>query len=159
LDTTVLLDQLSRFFKAGLSSYSDLNEARAVLEVEIADLAAHRAGASDLVEMKRCLEEMERNITVPERYVEADLAFHLALAKATQNDIFSLLITVLTDLLRESRLTIFQVAGAPERGQAWHRRIYEAVQEGDAPAARKAMRHHMQQVTEDARAGELVQFA
>lgn len=159
LDTTVLLDQLSRFFKAGHSSYSDLNEIRAILEVEIAELAANRAGAEELDEMKQCLEEMESNISSPQRYVEADLAFHLALARATQNDVFSLLITVLTDLLRESRLMIFQVAGAPERGQTWHRLIYEAVKSGDASTARETMRNHMRQVTEDARVGELAQFA
>jgi GntR family transcriptional repressor for pyruvate dehydrogenase complex len=95
---------------------------------------------------------MDENIEAPEEYIVADMDFHLALAKAAQNGMFPLLIEVLADLLRESRQMIFQVAGAPQRGQLWHRRICEAVGKQDAVAAREAMREHMQQVAEDAKA-------
>jgi DNA-binding FadR family transcriptional regulator len=65
---------------------------------------------------------------------------------------FPLLIEVLADLLRESRQMIFQVTGAPQRGQVWHRRIYAAVEKHDTQAAQEAMRQHLQQVADDARA-------
>jgi len=83
--------------------------------------------------------------------------FHLALAKAAHNEMFPLLIEVIADLLRESRQVIFQVSGAPQRGQLWHRRIYEAIERQDASAAREAMQKHMQQVAEDARASGYIE--
>lgn len=147
-----LSDHLGRFFRLGNKSHSDLNELRRILEVEIAFLAAHRACAEDIAHMKQAIQEMDDNIKSPERYIAADMGFHLALARAAQNEMFPLLIEVLADLLRESRQMIFQVAGAPERGQVWHRRICEAVEKQDTIAAREAMQHHMQQIVEDARA-------
>jgi DNA-binding FadR family transcriptional regulator len=45
---------------------------------------------------------------------------------------------------------IFGVPGAPQRGQGWHRRIYQAIERHDHSAARQAMREHMKQVAEDA---------
>jgi GntR family transcriptional repressor for pyruvate dehydrogenase complex len=155
LDTNVISDQLGRFFKVGFYSHGDLNEARSTLEVEIAGLAAQRARAEDLEEMGQALEEMDRHITSPDEYIEADLAFHSALAKATRNEIFCLLERLIADLLRESRRMIYRVPGAAERGQNWHRLIYKAVEGADGAAAREAMRKHMQQVTEDAKVGEL----
>jgi len=154
LDTGLLSDQLGRFFKVGPGSCGDLNEVRQILEVEISGLAAQRAGVDDLAEMKRAIEEMEIYIASPDEYIEADSALHLALARATRNELFPLLIDVMADLLQDSRRMIFRVPGAPERGQAWHRLIYKAVEEGDAPAAREAMQKHMQQVSEDTKVGE-----
>ena len=52
---------------------------------------------------------------------------------------------------------IFQVPGAPERGQSWHRLIYEAVKKGDEATTREVMGEHMQQVTKDAKQAELLQ--
>jgi GntR family transcriptional repressor for pyruvate dehydrogenase complex len=154
LDPNILSDQLGRYFKVGRSSFRDLNEARNTLEVEIAGLAALRASKDDLEEMRQAIQDMETFIDSPDDYIEADLVFHSVLARATENEIFSLLGSVITDLLQESRRTIFQVPGAPARGQNWHRLIYQAIENGDPDAARESMRKHMQQVTEDAKAAE-----
>jgi len=145
-------DHLGRFFRLGNKSHNDLNELRRILEVEIAFLAAQRAKAEDLAEMGCAIQAMDDNITSAEKYIAADMDFHLALAKAAQNEMFPLLIEVLADLLRESRQMIFQVTGAPERGQVWHRRIYAAVENHDTLGAREAMQQHLQQVADDAKA-------
>ena len=145
-------DHLGRFFRLGNKSHGDLNELRRILEVEIAFLAAQRATPEDFEELNQAIQEMDESIDSPEGYIAADMDFHLSLAKAAQNGMFPLLIEVLADLLRESRQMIFQVAGAPQRGQLWHRRICEAVEKQDAVAAREAMRQHLQQVAEDAKA-------
>ena len=145
-------DHLGRFLRLGGKSHNDLNELRRILEVEIAFLAAQRATPEDFEELNQAIQEMDESIDSPEGYIAADMDFHLALARAAQNGMFPLLIEVLADLLRESRQMIFQVTGAPQRGQLWHRRICEAVRKQDAVAAREAMREHMQQVAEDAKA-------
>ena len=150
-------DHLGRFFRLGSKSHSDLNELRRILEVEIAFLAAQRATPADFEEMQQAIQAMDEYIESAEEYIVADMDFHLALAKAAQNEMFPLLIEVIADLLRESRQVIFQVSGAPQRGQLWHRRIYDAIERQDASAAREAMQQHMQQVAEDARASGYIE--
>ena len=158
IGTDSISDHLGRFFRMGKQSHNDLNELRRVLEVEIATLAAQRATSADLAEMQQAIDAMERDIHSPEEYIAADQTFHAALARATQNSMFPLLIDVIADLLQESRRVIFrQVPGAPARGQLWHCRIYEAVKNHDEVAAREAMRAHMQQVSEDAQASSQLQ--
>ena len=145
-------DHLSRLSRMGKFTLEDLNELRRVLEVEIAGLAATRAQPEDVAELRRTIDVMEENLDSPEEYIAADLAFHLALAKATQNHMFSLLIGVIVDLLQESRRLIVQVPGAPQRGQIWHREIASAVARGDSDNAGAAMEKHLQQVQSDAAA-------
>jgi GntR family transcriptional repressor for pyruvate dehydrogenase complex len=157
IDPDVLSGQISRLLRVGSASYHDLNEVRAILEVGIVDLAAERATPEDLVEMKQALDEMEVSLADPDRYIEADLDFHFALANAAKNPLFSQLVSAMVDALRGSRQTIFRVPGAPGRGQSWHRLIYEAVARGDSEAACDRMRKLMQQVMEDARLGEHAQ--
>lgn len=148
-------DQLARMFRMGRLTHRDLNELRQVLEVEIARLAAQRANADDLAVLQQAIQEMDDNLACPEEYIAADLDFHLALARAARNGLFELFIAVIVDLLRASRRLIFEVPGAPQRGQAWHRLICDAVSRGDAAAAAESMRKHLEQVSQDAATREL----
>ena len=59
---------------------------------------------------------MDAALEDAERFIEADLSFHLVLATATQNAIFPVLINSIVDLLREQRKAIFFTKGGPQRG-------------------------------------------
>src|SRR5215472_8833151 len=129
-----------------------LAELRAILEPEIAALAATRSEESDLATMREAVAVMDRAGKDPDAYIEADLDFHLALAEAAANPLILSLIDSIVGLLREQRLRIFKVPGGPERGQIHHKRILEAVERRDAQKARDAMRAHLAQVSEDSKA-------
>ena len=129
-----------------------LAEVRAILEPEIAALAAPRAQESDLATMREAVAVMDRAGQDPDAYIEADLDFHLALAEAAANPLILSLIDSIVGLLREQRLKIFKVSGGPERGQIHHKRILEAMENRDAQKAREAMRAHLEQVREDSAA-------
>ena len=131
-----------------------LAEARAILEPEIAALAAGRIEEQHLITMREAYQVMERAAHDPEAYIEADLDFHLSLAEAASNPIILSLIDSIVGLLREQRMRIFRVEGGPQRGQFHHKQILEAVERRDPKAARKAMQDHLQQVREDSRAPE-----
>jgi GntR family transcriptional regulator, transcriptional repressor for pyruvate dehydrogenase complex len=126
-----------------------LAEVRAILEPEIAALAASRAQESDLVVLREAVAVMDRAQRDPDAYIEADLDFHLALAEAAGNPLILSLIDSIVGLLREQRMRIFNVAGGPERGQFHHKRILEAMERRDPEKAREAMRAHLEQVRED----------
>jgi GntR family transcriptional regulator, transcriptional repressor for pyruvate dehydrogenase complex len=126
-----------------------LAEVRAILEPEIAALAAIRAEDQDIATMREAVAVMDRSGSDGDAFIEADLDFHLSLAEAAANPLILSLIDSIVGLLREQRMRVFKVAGGPERGQFHHKRILEAVEKRDSEKAREAMRAHLQQVRED----------
>ncbi len=150
-------DSLGFMIKIGAAEGSDhLVETREILEPEIAALAAERASDQDIALLRRAVETMDATLDDADAFIEADLGFHLALARATQNVLIPTLIDPIVDLLREHRKRIFLVNGAA-RGQFHHKRILDAVVRRDAEAARQAMRAHLAQVRKDGEsAGERV---
>jgi GntR family transcriptional regulator, transcriptional repressor for pyruvate dehydrogenase complex len=131
-----------------------LAELRAILEPEIAALAATRVEESHIAAMREAFGVMDRAQEDPVAYIEADLDFHLALAEAAANPLILSLIDSIVGLLREQRIRIFYVEGGPERGQLHHKRILDAIEQRDAAKARTAMQAHLLQVREDSRASE-----
>ena len=155
VNSSVLMrDSLGLIVKADLDTgLAELIQVRAIMEPEIAALAAERATAEDLQLMQQAVAEMdallaEADLDV-ERFVEADLKFHQALAAATQITLVSVLLRPIVDLFREQLELMGPIAGAQERGQYHHKHILEAVQRRDLAAARQAMVAHLQQVRED----------
>ena len=129
-----------------------LAEVRAILEPEIAALAASRIQEPELATMREAVAVMDHAGQDPDAYIEADLDFHLALAEGAGNPLILSLLDSIVGLLREQRLRIFKVSGGPERGQAHHKRILEAVEHHNSEKARDAMRSHLMQVREDSQA-------
>lgn len=141
---------LDRMIKIGQPEGSlYLAEVRAILEPEIAALAATRIEEQHLAGLREAFAVMGRSRTDSEAYIEADLDFHLALAEAAANPLILSLLDSIVGVLREQRLRIFRVEGGPERGQFHHQRILEAIEQRDPVKAREAMRAHLQQVRED----------
>jgi GntR family transcriptional regulator, transcriptional repressor for pyruvate dehydrogenase complex len=131
-----------------------LAEVRAILEPEIAALAATRIQESELATMREAVAVMDRSSRDPDAFIEADLDFHLALAEGANNPLILSLLDSIVGPLREQRLRIFQVPGGSERGQVHHKQILDAVERHDADAARKAMRAHLEQVRHDSAASQ-----
>lgn len=127
----------------------ELQQVRYLLEPAIAALAAEKATAKDLQLLQEFIGKMDNSLDNQEAFVQADLDFHLTLAKATQNSLIPVLITPVIGLLREQRMRIFETAGGPERGQFHHKHILETVSQGDTIAARLAMEAHLKQVQQD----------
>ena len=128
---------------------TQLAEVRAILEPEIAALAAVRIQEPELSTMREAVTTMDRAFKDPEAYIEADLDFHLALAEGAANPLILSLLDSIVGLLREQRLRIFKVPGGPERGQIYHKRILDAVERHDSEKSREGMRAHLYQVLED----------
>ena len=141
-------EMLSTLFRFRGSSAYDLHEAREILEVEIAALAAERASEQDKAELRDTLAWMDRARESPREYVELDLMFHGILARATRNEIFLVLLEPLVDLLRQSRMKAAQAPSGVEMSFRGHQAIYECVKRGDSAAARVAMSEHLTRVRE-----------
>jgi len=78
-----------------------LAEVRAILEPEIASLAAVRIQEPELATMREAVAVMDRAGSDPDAYIEADLDFHLALAEGAANPLILSLLDSIVGLLRE----------------------------------------------------------
>jgi GntR family transcriptional repressor for pyruvate dehydrogenase complex len=136
-----------------VGSSDNLVEVRAILETEIAALAAARATEKEIVAMREAIRVMDESLTDADAFIVADNNFHEALAQATQNALILTLLNSIVNLLSEQRKQIFMVDGGPQRGQMHHRRILECVIRRDPASARAAMGAHLLQVREDVSAG------
>ena len=138
----------------GEESFSHLAELRAILEPDIAALAAERGEEQHFAAMREAVAKMDTARDDADSFIEADLDFHLSLAEAAGNPLILSLIDSIVGLLREQRTGIFFVEGGPERGQHHHKKILEAVVSRSAESARAAMRAHLEQVRDDSAEAE-----
>lgn len=140
---------MSLFLRAGQAEapLEKALEVRGLLEVEIAGLAAVRRVDDDLQALEGALHAMD-DVRERNQFVETDLAFHTALAKATHNELFPLLLHSLGDLMITLRQLAFDVPDTPARANRHHRAIYERVKAGDAAGACEAMREHLREARE-----------
>jgi len=146
----LLRDSLSFFVRFNESGFSDLLEARLGLEVQIAELAARRGTQKDYEMLGACLKELELATGDPQRYIEADILFHKALAKAAKNEILQLFLDSIRDAMRENiRLLLERHPNAVEEAMHYHHQIARSVQEGLPEEARNAMRAHLESVRQE----------
>jgi len=121
----------------------DLYEVRRILEAAAAALAAARIDAEEKAGLGRSLERMRDAHTV-EELVEADVAVHAIIAKAAGNAVLTSLLASLSTRTMRVRLWHGRAADdALDETREEHRRIYEAIVEGDPELARATATAHI----------------
>ena len=126
-------------------------EVRRLLEVEIAALAAERRTADDLKKIEEALSHQVSMYSDRDGFAQSDVDFHTALAAATHNEMFEVMLNSISNVMMEMRRIAFVVPGTPERGIAYHQAVFEQVKNGDAEGARQAMRAHLVEAEETMR--------
>lgn len=125
------------------SEARELIEARKLIEVQLAGLAAERASEEDLISIGQRLEAMDSSLSEPPRFQEEDVEFHLAVGRAAHNSILLNALQLIRNLMREWIGNVVTKPGYASEAQAQHREIFHAVQNRDSAAARKAMELHL----------------
>jgi GntR family transcriptional repressor for pyruvate dehydrogenase complex len=134
----------------------DLFELRRIIDCEAAALAAERRSDDDLAEMRAAIEEMERFVAAhDERFVLADLRFHLAIAEATGNRLIVYSMQAARDVVRRALEQVVNVPRSPESAIVEHGAVLEAVEARNPDWARNAMCDHLERVERDAKKGNL----
>jgi DNA-binding FadR family transcriptional regulator len=132
-----------------LAAILNVMELRLGVEIESAGIAAERATRAQVKAVGAALEAIARAAAAGKAAVDEDLGFHRAIALATGNAEFPRFLQFIGRHLIPRRI----VSGLPERMggreaylaliQEEHRRIYEAIRDGQPGAAREAMRRHL----------------
>ena len=124
-------------------------ELRISLETECAGLAAQRAKPDDLAHMRTALDAIEATRHNGRDSVDADLQFHISVARATGNRHFVDILTQMgAALIPRHRLDSAGIAHAEPSTylslvNLEHESILEAITRRDAEGARAAMRMHL----------------
>ena len=142
-------DALGLLLRVQPKTLWELLEMRMILEVEVAGLAAERAGPDDLATMRLRLDEMRRSIEVPEGCVDADVEFHALLARGARNEVLLTMLEPVVELLRASRRVTAARPGNALRALGEHEQILRRVEAKDAAGARREMRAHLAKTSED----------
>lgn len=126
---------------------------RRLVEVESAGIAAGRVTPPQLATLAGWLDRMGFALDDPERVASADFAFHGAIIEAAGNRFFEGILRYVREALWEGRLLTSNGGGVSGRKRAleYHRRIYRAIAEGDAPRAREVMSEHLDVAADDLR--------
>ncbi len=128
----------------GPDSFSQLYEARRVLEGELAALAAERATDEELSAIEALVLRMEAEGFTNVVLAEADVEFHLSIAKAARNVVLQNLLTLLLHLTRQMTREIMLAPTVSGVTAQLHRQLYEAIKRRDAAGARAACAQHFQ---------------
>jgi DNA-binding FadR family transcriptional regulator len=143
--------QVTREELAELADVIKLLEMRLALETEMAGLAAARRTTDDIGAIRGALRRMEDAFADPREAALADSAFHLAIARATQNHYYERLIDFLgvrlvpprNMYLRDESEEAHKAYAAKVRAE--HDDLVDAIIRMDVTRARAAARHHMQE--------------
>jgi DNA-binding FadR family transcriptional regulator len=136
--------------ESGSEILHEYTECRRILEVEAAGLAAERAGEAELEMLAEAYEQMtgaaERaraNPAAERLYQEADVAFHRAIVGAAGNRALARMTLPIHRALATALGLLARPEHRFERGLPEHKRVLEAIQAGEADAARRAMADHL----------------
>ena len=131
------------------ASYGELFEVRRILEGEAAALAASRRRKPELTSMEAAIRSMVEGLPSEERFIGADLRFHLIVAESTRNRVLVHLMHAIRDLLQRSLASSYHIAGSPERAIEMHELILAAIAAKHPEEARQLMQEHVSRLERD----------
>jgi GntR family transcriptional regulator, transcriptional repressor for pyruvate dehydrogenase complex len=135
-----------------LAEIAAVLEARRMLEPRVAQLAAERATAEDLEALERSIDAMRRLVDGgwhprhEDRFLQLDVQFHLALARAAGNPMVETLMRTLFRQLEIARDMAMHVPLVPEWTIGIHERTLAALRGGDPDEVAAVMDEHLGQL-------------
>jgi GntR family transcriptional repressor for pyruvate dehydrogenase complex len=121
----------------------DMFDARRVLEVAAAGLAAERATGDNLATMSEEIAGMFASLQDPQPFLLHDVRFHRAIALASHNPVLAALVEMLSTMVYERRRLTVERARDLKESADMHRRIYAAIRDHDSERARHEMSQHL----------------
>jgi len=132
-------------FLAALHGFTrdEMFEARRVLEVGVAGLAAERATGDHLASIAEEITGMYASLDEPLAFLRHDIRFHRAIAAASGNPILASLVEMVSALFYEQRRKTATRAHDLRESAEMHRSIYNALRVRDVDRARQMMNEHL----------------
>ena len=130
------------------NTLSEIFQFRALLEPQIAKLAAEHATSEDIRALGTILDQQEHHLENVAESKVLDEQFHLALCRATGNAVLFQVIEILNQIVQKSREDHAQDIQRNRLSLEGHRHIFEAIQKSDAKSAQELMAAHLHEIQE-----------
>jgi GntR family transcriptional regulator, transcriptional repressor for pyruvate dehydrogenase complex len=123
----------------------EMLEARKMLECHNVEMAARKITDEDLAGLEYLMGLMNEAIRIGDirAFSENDHHFHMMIGKVSGNRFLFKLFETTKNLLFYQQTMVNRYPGNPEVAFTHHKRIFEALKQKDAPAARAAMSEHL----------------
>jgi len=151
----LLGDPVSILIAEDMEKIFELLEIRRAMESWVAYNAAKRASEEAVKKIEKIVENDQENLRLNRDDAKTDADFHVSIAQATGNTIFSHLMAscyhILWNTQIVSRETLFRKEANRERIAQQHLDIFKAIQRRDAEGAAREARRHIDFVAEELR--------
>jgi len=128
-------------------------EARLIVEVEVARLAARRRTDEDLARLSAALVEQEARLKGEiGALVDVAASFNVLLAEAAHNEVLAAMIQSFVSLMVERGPRVYSLEGFGEWDLQEHRGLFAAVRDRDGELAARLMREHIEELARRYRA-------
>lgn len=126
-------------------THTQMYDARRILEVGAAGLAAECATSEQIASLSDEVTSLFASMDNPQRFLVHDINFHRLVAAASGNPIIAAVVEMVSELYYEQRRdTAEQATDRDLRDAAEaHREIYQAIRTRDGDTARRAMNEHL----------------
>jgi DNA-binding FadR family transcriptional regulator len=147
--------QLELFIWGRNISAEHLHDVRTALEALGAEGAARHRTLDDLTELAARTEAVENAVGDLKDYLDANLAWHLAVVRASHNELLVSFMEVLSTAIHEAtEIEAFDSEDVRASTLKIHRAILAAIVAGDADAARRRMSRHVSAARDVALGGD-----
>ena len=124
----------------------DLIDARMLIEVRAAELAAMNASAGQIERMEELLASAEENLDDDALLSPANLSFHCEISAASGNTVIAQVLEALMGLFLDEHRVILGIYGDRRKDHDEHVGLLDAIRRHDAEVARNRMRAHLEAV-------------
>ncbi len=146
LEPDLLVQHLDFVVTLDDATILQLFEARKIVEVGVAALAARHITPEHASELETILEKSKDSLNDPQAFLEVDLELHERITEAAGNPFIKRFLTSLSRLGLASRSRTVEIPGVRELTVQDHHAIVKAINDGDEEAAADAMLTHLDNV-------------
>jgi GntR family transcriptional repressor for pyruvate dehydrogenase complex len=133
---------------ADSKEFDEIMEARIIIEENLAGLAAERGTEQEIAAIGETIQMLQSSIARAEPILEADMAFHLAIARASHNNVLAKSVQLLRNLMRQWLFYKVLVPNVAPLILKRHVAIHRAIAQRKPRAARREMRLHLEEASE-----------
>jgi GntR family transcriptional regulator, transcriptional repressor for pyruvate dehydrogenase complex len=140
-----LSDAIAMMLETGAVSLEELLDARILLEVPLAGLAAYHAGPDSIEQMRATLRAEATAAAADDLDAlgEADAALHRLVAASAGNRMVHAFTDWVFEVLQPSLMAVIGTAIVHSAVVEQHEVLVAAIEKGDAPHAERAMKEHL----------------
>lgn len=147
-DSSIFMSPLLPYVIFREESIIDILEFRKIIEVGSAQKCALNCDAETFTRLENCLAEMGDHFDDSQLFAEADMEFHMEIARGSKNSLNVKINEMLRFIMRKHQINLNKMIG-PSGGLKDHRDILVAIKERNPELAAHFMEKHIVRTIED----------